>query len=303
MSDQGPLTLTAAIGARAWREGLQRAQADAPHLTLSFADISPIHRAFAPMARTQAFDLGEMAIVTALQAFAYGKPLIVLPVTLAARFQQRCLIARRRDLPAASDLRGRRVGVRAYTQTTGAWLRGILQNEYGVAPESIRWVTQEGAHVAEYRDPPWVEPAPASTSLPDLLRNGDIDAAILGNDLPDDPAFAPVIAEPQAAARRWYAAHGVVPINHLLVVRRDLAVARPDVIRDLWRMIRSAKPARTGDRDMDDCDMAPLGVDAVRPALEMMLRYCEQQQLLPRRFAVDEVFAEAVALVGDISVR
>jgi 4,5-dihydroxyphthalate decarboxylase len=292
MPDRDRPTLTAAIGAPAWRDGLQREQDAALGFTLSFADISPIHRAFAPMVRDQAFDIGELAIVTALQAFAYGKPLIILPVALAARFQQGCLIARRRDRPVSvADLRGRRIGVRAYTQTTGVWLRGILQNDYGVPPEEVRWVTQEGAHLAEYIDPPWVEAAPPQANLPDLLRDGQIDAAILGNDLPDDPDFAPVIADPPAAARAWYATHGVVPINHVLVLRKDMAIAHPRAIRDLWRLLHSARPRQSG-----DYDMAPIGVEALRRPLEMMLSYCEQQRLLPGKLDVDGIFADAVAL-------
>jgi 4,5-dihydroxyphthalate decarboxylase len=295
MPDRDRLMLTAAIGAAAWRDGLERAQDGASSLTLSFAKISPIHRAFAPMVRDQTFDISELAIVTALQALAYDKPLIILPVALAARFQQGCLITRRRDVPVSvALLRGRRIGVRAYTQTTGVWLRGILQNDYGVPPDSIRWVTQEGAHVAEYIDPPWVEPAPSQASLPDLLRDGHIDAAILGNDLPDDPDFAPVIADPPAAAQAWYATHGVVPINHVLVVRKDVAVAHPQAIRDLWRMLHSARPRQSG-----ACDMAPIGVEALRRPLELLLSYCEQQQLLlPGKLDVDGIFADAVALLG-----
>src|ERR1700759_1391524 len=95
------LTLTAAIGAVAWRKGLAHAQNTASSFALSFAEISPIHRAFAPMVRVQKFDICELAIVTALQAVAYDKPLIILPVAMAARFQQACLISRRRDTPAA----------------------------------------------------------------------------------------------------------------------------------------------------------------------------------------------------------
>jgi 4,5-dihydroxyphthalate decarboxylase len=292
MPDRDRLMLTAAIGAAAWRDGLARAQDAASGFTLSFAEVSPIHRAFAPMVRDQTFDVSELAIVTALQAFAYGKPLIILPVALAARFQQGCMIARRRDMPVAvAGLRGRRIGVRAYTQTTGVWLRGILQNDYGVPPDEIRWVTQEGAHVAEYSDPPWVEKAPPQASLPDLLRDGHIDAAILGNDLPDDADFAPVIADPPVAARAWYATHGVVPINHVLVVRKDIAVAHPRAIRDLWRMLHGARP-----RQSAACDMAPIGVEALRRPLEMILSYCEQQLLLPGKLDVDGIFAEAVAL-------
>jgi 4,5-dihydroxyphthalate decarboxylase len=287
--------LTTAIGARSWRQGLEAVQGEARQFALSFVDVSPIHRAFAPMAREQKFDVSEMAIVTALQAIAYGKPLLPLPVAMAARFQQGCLIARRSRVPTRpADLAGRRIAVRAYSQTTGVWLRGILENDYGLAADAVRWITQEGAHVAEYRDPPWVERAPSGRSLADLLRNGDVDAAIFGNDLPDDPDFAPVIADPDAAAREWYAKHGVVPINHILVVRKDVAMAHADAIRELWTLVHVAKP-----QVRQDHDMAPIGIAAMRRALTEMLTYCEQQALLPRTMTVDEVFAESIEVLGD----
>ena len=94
-----------------------------------------INRAFAPMVREQLFDVSEMAIATFLQAKAYGKPLVLLPVVLAARFQESALLCRAdSDIRRPADLVGRRVGVRAYSQTTGVWLRGILADAYGVRP-------------------------------------------------------------------------------------------------------------------------------------------------------------------------
>jgi len=236
-----------------------------------------------------------MAIVTALQALAYGKPLLLLPVTIAARFQQRCLIAMNATAPLTpADLPGRRIGVRAYTQTTGVWIRGILQNDYGVAPEAIRWITQEGAHLAEYKDPDWVERAAPGRSLVDLLRAGEIDAAILGNDLPDDPDLVSVIANPDAAAQAWFAKHAVVPINHMMMVRKDVAIAHPAAIRDLWRAIHHAKPAATG-----TSAMTPIGIEANRHALETVLRYCEQQKLLPQKMDVDHIFSDTIAVLGE----
>jgi 4,5-dihydroxyphthalate decarboxylase len=290
MSAPSELQLTTVVGARGWRERLQKAAADAGGIALDFLDVSPIHRAFAPMAREQKFDLSEMAIVTALQALAYGKPILLLPVTVAARFQHRCLIARRSDEPLRpAALAGRRVGVRAYTQTTGVWVRGILQNDYGVAAESVRWVTQEGAHVAEYRDPEWVERAAGTGSLPALLRDGAIDAAILGNDLPDDPDFVPVIENPEIAAQAWFAKHGVVPLNHTLTVRKDITAARAGALQALWRAIERAKPADT-----------PFGIDAHRHVFELLLDYCDQQKLLPRRLTIDQIFEGTRAVLGDI---
>lgn len=256
---------------------------------LRFAEVKPIHRAFAPMARGGAYDVAEMAIVTALQAIAYGKPMVVLPVTLAARFQHRCLIrlASRPDITAAS-LPGRRVAVRAYTQTTGMWVRAILAGQ-GVRADSIRWLTQEGAHVAEYADPPFVTRVPEGVSLPDLLRAGEAEAAILGNDLPDDPVFAPVFDSPDAAARAWFAETGVVPVNHLLVARRDVAERRTANLAAVIAALRAAKSATTP-------DLLPQGEAALATAMDYVLRACREQGLLPHRLTAEEVFAPARSL-------
>ena len=287
------LKLSAAIGFRAWRDGIAREQEHETAFRLDFADIEPIHRAFALMVRELRFDVSEMAIITALQALAYDKKLILLPVTIAARFQHGCLIHLASNPLAPGDLAGKKIGVRAYTQTTGVWVRGILENDYGVPAPDINWITQEGAHLAEYQNPPWVHQADDHRPLVDMLRAGEIDAAILGNDLPDDPDFVPVISDPQAAAAAWYARHQVIPTNHVMVVRQDVAERDPQAIRALWRCLLRAKPA-----PKNDFDFAAIGIAAQRAPLEMMLKYCTQQRLLPRTLDFDEIYAPAAKLLG-----
>ena len=289
------LKLSAAIGFKPWRDGLAREQAQESAFELDFIEVSPIHRAFAPMARELRFDVSEMAIVTALQALAYGKKLILLPVTLAARFQHQCLITRKSDTPiTAGELAGRRIGVRAYTQTTGVWIRGILENDYGVPASSVTWVTQEGAHLAEYVNPAWVTQQDDPRSLPQMLHDGDIDAAILGNDLPDDPGLVPVITDPAATAKAWFETHHVVPTNHVMVVRQDVAEANPEAIRALWRTLLRAKPAPVG-----GVDFAAIGIAENTPPIEMLLEYCAQQALLPHPVNIAELYAPARKLLGD----
>jgi 4,5-dihydroxyphthalate decarboxylase len=281
--------LTIAIGGTALARGLKAAGALPDGTPLSFAAVEPIHRAFAPMAREGRYDVSEMAIVTALQALAWDKPIVLLPVTLAARFQHKCLIrlSSRPEL-TPEGLRGRRIGVRAWTQTTGMWVRAIVAEATGLPVEAMRWATQEGAHVAEYHDPPFVERLPEG-GLPALLRDGTLDAAILGNDLPDDPAFAPVFADPDAAARAWFARTGIVPVNHLLVARRDVAQARTAEIAALVAALRAAKAPV-------EPDLLPMGGAAMAHSLAAILDTCLAQGLLPRRIAPEEVFAEARAL-------
>jgi 4,5-dihydroxyphthalate decarboxylase len=279
-----------AIGDYPMVRPLRAAGALADGTGIDFPAVSPIHRAFAPMAREQRYDVAEMAIVTALQALAFGKPIVLLPVTIAARFQHRCIIrlASRPEITPAS-LAGKRIGVRAYTQTTGMWIRALLEEAAGLAASDSHWFTQEGAHVAEYADPPFVTRVAESAKLPALLAAGEIDAAILGNDLPDDPIFAPVFDAPEQAARAWFARTGVVPINHVLVARADVAAAQAPQLRALVAALSAAKPVVSP-------DLLPMGEAAMARSIAHLLETCHVQGLLPRRLDPAEVFAPARAL-------
>ncbi len=100
---------------------------------LDFAEFTPTNAAFKPMVREQAFDVCEMAIVTYLMARAHGKPLVLLPAAMVGRFQHGHALCRAdRGAITPADLEGKRVGIRSFTTTTGAWMRGILANDHGV---------------------------------------------------------------------------------------------------------------------------------------------------------------------------
>lgn len=275
--------LRAAVGTYPHTQALKDGRVTAPSLQLEFADFPVISRAFAPMVREQRFDVSEMAIATFLQAKACGKPLVLLPVVLVARFQQSALLCRTdSDIRSPVDLAGRRVGVRAYSQTTGMWLRGILLEEFGLQPQAMRWVTFENAHVAEIRDPPWVERAPAGKALLAMLRAGELDAAILGSDLPDDPGLRCVFPDADAAADAFWQRHRLVPVNHMLSVRQDLAARRPDLVLELVRMFGAAA---------EFASQAPSsGQAALSPAIELALRYMRDQDMLPRPLTLDKVW-------------
>ena len=186
---------------------------------LRMEDVPVISRAFAPMVRTGRFDVSEMAIATFLMARAAGSDLVLLPVVMAARFQNAALLRLASSALGPGDLAGRRVGVRAYGQTTGLWLRGILQEEHDIRPDAVRWVTFEDAHVASFQDPPWAERAAPGSDMLAMLRAGELDAAIFGNDTPSAADLATVFADPDAAGQAFQARHGLMPVNHMVVVR------------------------------------------------------------------------------------
>jgi 4,5-dihydroxyphthalate decarboxylase len=290
--------LRVALGDYAHTVPLKNEQIASQSVAFDFTEVKPVYKVFGTMVRERAFDVSEMAIVTYLQAKSYGKPLVLLPAVMMGRFQHHCMLYNAepgRITP--SDLPGRRVGVRSFAQTTGVWLRGHLQNDYGVDIGRVQWVSFEDAHVNEFRDPVGVERAGPGQNLGKMVLAGELAAGIYGQELPDDKRLQSVIPQPEAAARQWHARHGVVPINHMVVVTEDLAKTQPETVREVYRMLLASKRA-AGMPKPGGLDMQPFGFAACRPALKMIIDYCVQQQLIPRRFEVEELFDDTTRALG-----
>jgi len=290
MNDASVTTLRVAIGDYPHTLPLKRGEIASPSLKLDFVDVKPMHKAFKPMVREHAFDASEMALVTYLQAKIYNKGLRLLPAAMLARFQHGTMLfnAERGKL-TPSDLPGRRIGVRSYSQTTAAWFRGILENDYRVDLSRVQWVTFEDGHVAEYRAPAGVARARSDQDMTRMLIAGELDAAIYGADLPKDPRLQSVIADPDAAARAWYGKHGVVPVNHMVVVTDSLARSNPQAVAELYRLLEQGKTA-AGLPAAGQIDTIPFGREANRLSLELLISYAVQQGLISRRLDVDELW-------------
>jgi 4,5-dihydroxyphthalate decarboxylase len=245
-----------------------------------FADYKPTNKGFKPMVREGAFDVSEMAIVTYLMAKSFGKPMVLLPSVVLARFQHAYALYNAKSgtmIPA--DLNGKRVGIRSFTTTTGAWLRGILANDCGVDLDSIDWVTFEDAHVAEFRDT--TKRAPAGKEIIQMLIDGELDA-VLG-EKSELPGLKPLFPDVGREEKSWFAKHGVTPINHMVVVSEGLAQNHPEAVREVVRLLR------------ESAALAPaasprFSADEMHRSLGMIIRYTAQQGLIPRACAVDELF-------------
>ena len=283
-------TLNVCLGTYPHPRALKKGDVKSERLVLNFTEIDPINKAFRMMVREQKFDVSEMAIVSYLQAKAYGKPLTLMPATMLGRFQHGALLYNaEHGTVRLQDLPGRRVGVRAFTQTTGVWLRGILSKDYGLDIGKVQWVTFEDAHLAEYSDPPGVERAAAGKDMTKMLLEGELDAAIYGGAMPTDPRLKSVIADPEAAGKDWYRKHGAVPVNHMVVLKEDLSKSNPGAVRELFRMLLDSKKA-AGLPKAGAIDLIPFGFDAVKPALELMSSYALEMKIIPRRLAAEELF-------------
>ena len=254
-----------------------------------FVEVKVANNLFKKVVRDAAYDVAELAIVTYLQAKAAGKPYVLVPAVIVSRGQHHTIAYNPERGPLkASELTGKRVGVRAYTVTTGTWVRGILESDYGIDIDKVEWITFEDPHVVEYHDPAIVKRAPEGKDLTQMLLDGGVAAGIVGDKLPD-PRLKQLIPDADAVAQKWAERHHGIPINHMVVVRQDLSRSHPDVVADIFRKLHASKRA-AGLPDGGALDPYRFGVEACRPILEIIIDFCHRQKLIDRRMAVDELF-------------
>jgi 4,5-dihydroxyphthalate decarboxylase len=278
-------------------QALKKGEVKSGAVNLEFADVKTVSTAFKRVVRNLEFDCSELAIVTFLMAKASGKPLVLLPAVVMARFQHPHIVYNMERGPLSpADLAGRRVGTRSYTVTTSTWLRGILADDYGVDLSRVKWVTFEEPHVAEFRDPPSVERAPEGKELTAMLLAGEVDAAILPA-VPTDPRLKPLIPDPPAAAEAWRKKYNAIQINHMVVVKESLSKSNPDGVREIYRLLGESKKAAKLPKP-GEIDVHPFGVEANRRNLEVVIDTVYRQGMIPKRFSVDELFDGVTRALG-----
>jgi 4,5-dihydroxyphthalate decarboxylase len=255
--------------------------------------VKPVHKASRGFVNDASVDVCELAIVTLLQAAAYGKPVLLLPVTTLGRAQHQTLVTRG-ELTLA-DLAGARVGVRSWSQTTGVWMRGFLTEQYGVDLRKSDWVVYEGSHVDEYADPEWVERAPQGRKLPSDFLDGNLAFGIMGNELPDAPGIRTVVPDAAEAARAWSAETGFIPINHVIGVTETAAREHSAAVCAAYDAMAAAARAAAVPGPVDP---HPVGFAALRGPISRAAAYALEQGVLPRPVEFDDLVARSCAALG-----
>jgi 4,5-dihydroxyphthalate decarboxylase len=301
--------LKTAIATYPHTKGLKDGSVIAPGIQFENVEVSPIVAAFRRMCRSLEFDVSEMAITTYLTAKAYNKPFTALPVFVLRQFHHAPIVYNvKAGVESPKDLEGKKVGVRAYTVTTGVWVRGILATEYGVDVSRVTWVLNDEEHVEEYHKayPPNVV-YQAGANLGAMVASGELAAAI-GVGRVDSPDVKPLIPNAREAEAAWYRKTGIYPINHTVVVKDALLQADPTLAPRLFDAFKEAKAAflqrlRAGAelstdeqalaqrRSLVGDDPLPYGLARNRPALEAVIRFAQDQKILPRRVSAEDMFA------------
>ena len=298
MTNENAMRLRTLLGDYPNTRALKQGELKSAGIEFDFAGVKIPNTAFKRVVRDLEFDVAELAIMTYLMAKAAGKPLVLVPAVIAARFQHSFLVydaARGPLLPG--DLAGRRVGIRSSSVTTVAWIRGILASDYGVDLDRVRWVTFEDAHVAEYVDPPNTERAAAGKDMFTMLRDGELDAIVSGTPGTGDHLLQAMIADPAAAAEDWHRRNRAIQINHMVVVKDSLSRDHPGAVAEVFRLLEESKRA-AGLPAASAIDMYPFGVEANRRNLGVAIDYAFRQRLIPRRFEVDELFDDVTRVLG-----
>ena len=311
-----PLLLKMATGDYGHTRPLKNGTIASERVAFEHVETPSIINAFRRMIRGLEFDVCEMALSTYLCARAHGIPITALPVFLVRALHHGSIVYNvKSGIQGPADLHGRRVGVRAYTVTTGVWARGILRSQYGVDLDKVTWVINSDEHVAAYEAPPNVEPVPFDRSLADLLSDGEIDAAI-GVAPSEEAGFVPLIPNAREAGLSWLRSTGVYPINHTLVVRNEHLAAHPWLAVDLFQLFKQAKesflpaldtaaaPANEDARAREmrhalGSDPLPFGIEANKASLQAFIGFTFDQRIIPEAIHPEEAFEPStLALEG-----
>jgi len=325
MADQPNLKI--AIGTYGHTRALKWGDVRIEGIDPAFVEVVPIIGAFRRMVRDVEFDICEMAPTTYMIARALGAPYIALPVFLMRRFHHGGFVVRPdAGIKVPRDLEGKKVGVRAYSVTTGVWTRGIFVNEYGLDSAKVTWVVDDEEHVTTLKLPPNVVHAPEGKSLQSMMKAGEIQAGFTGPagvgragppvsgwDQASAAAAAAdtypeLIADVEKVEADWFRKSGIYPIHGLIVVKDEHIKRYPWLARSLMNAFVAAKnpyleELKRGQGDSPEdkryrsflslmSDPLPYGSTANRASLEALVTYSLQQKLIPARPQLDQVFVD-----------
>jgi 4,5-dihydroxyphthalate decarboxylase len=279
------------------------------------------------------FDISEMSISALMMAVAGGDSRWVgLPVFTTRRmFQVGILVRKDRGIDKPADLKGKKMGVPEYQQTAALWTRGYLQHEYDIHPRDMEfWMERNDDHshgaATGFRPPKDVKLSyiPNTTNMGEMLLEGKLDGALRylagTNNLVDrstidlyrHPDFKTLFPDPHAEGVRFYQKTGIYPINHGMVIKREIAEKHPWMVLNIFKAFQQANEVAEKARkeaveyhletgllpsEARKALATPLvrhGIQANRKVLETTAQYSFEQGLTPRLMKLEELFAPSV---------
>jgi 4,5-dihydroxyphthalate decarboxylase len=319
------LRLTFAIADYSHTAALKNGDVRFKGIEPQFVDVKPQIAAYRRMVRNVEFDVCELAPTTYIIARAYNAPFVALPIFVMRRFHHSGLLVRPdAAISKPKDLEGKKVGVRAYSVTTGVWTRAILADEYGLDCSRVTWVVDDEEHVRELRLPENVVPAPNGRSLADMMAAGELHAGFDANagigragppvanwEKTPVPAshYPDLFANSEPLEADWYRRTGIYPMHGTIVVKETVLKQHPWVAASIATAFQTAKARwlaklKSGIAEtaadhkylalskIVGSDPLPFGLTANLPTINALIAAAHAQKLTPRRMTMDELFVE-----------
>ncbi|HWP57975.1 MAG TPA: hypothetical protein VNL14_08825 [Candidatus Acidoferrales bacterium] len=270
------------------------------------------------MLRHEEFDVCELSLVAYLLCWERKKPYSAIPVFPHRRFRHGYMVKRTGcGIEKPSDLNGKRVGLDTLQNSAGLWMRGILQDHYGVELRSIEWWCQEEEDIP-FEPAPWmnVRRVPRGKNIDRMLEDGELEGALYPETLPSirkgSPRVALLFPDPKSAEIEYYRKSGIFPIMHTVVVKNHILERHPWLAVNLMQAFQKAKELcylRMKDprsfalvwvqallqeqEAIFGPDPWPYGLNANRAALEAVVRYEHEQGMIGTRPKIEELFFPA----------
>lgn len=277
------------------------------------------------MAKDDAFDVCEFNACAYVMARDRGRAWTAIPTFCHRRFRHGFIFVNPASgIREPKDLIGAKIGGTNFQPAGNIWIRGILEEDYGVPHDSIHWFTERGEDVdftphTGLR----VDRIGSQQSLDDMLLNGELDALISPEFpapfLAGDPNIVRLFPDYKQIERDYFRRTGIFPIMHVTLVKREVVERDPWIVVSLMRAFNEAK-ARAYRRVANprvvplawwstawEEQQRVLGRDpwiyglgqANRTNLEAAIRHTHRQGLISRPWTVDELFADAPAEEGE----
>ena len=308
------LNLTLACGKYDLVRALVTGEAAAPGIDLNVLTMASPER-HGRMLRHQEFDVCELSLVSYLLAHDQGAAYTAIPVFPHRRFRHGYVVKRANaGIEKPADLNGKRVGLDTLQNSAGLWMRGILQDHYGVDLKSIEWWCQEEEDVA-FTPSPWmkVKRVPVGGDIDRMLVDGELEAAIYPETLPSirngSPKVGLLFPETKQAEIDYYRASGIFPIMHTVVIRNSILERHPWVAVSVLQAFQKAKElcyrhmqdprnlalvwaseVLSEQKEAMGADPYPYGLERNRKALEAVVRYEHEQGMIKKKPTVEELF-------------
>jgi 4,5-dihydroxyphthalate decarboxylase len=320
------LKLTFACGPYDRMEALQYHRIPVEGIDLNYLEIQAPREIFDRMVGDHAFDLSELSLAEHVSMTAKGtNPFVAIPVFPSKAFRHGFIcINRKAGIREPKDLKGKRIGVPLYTMSAAIWIRGDLENVYGVDLSGVQWVQgaveQAGTHGRPPAPPKLLKPVDivqntSDKSLSEMLRDGEIDA-LIGSRLPaslrtDPDKVGRLFPDAREEEKRYYRETGIHPIMHTVAIQRDIYEQNRWIATSLFKAFLEARKwaiekmyFSAAQRYMlpwlyDDLlevdevfgdKLWAYGVEENRATLEAFVKYMRQQHFIERELPIEELF-------------